>query len=366
MLVQSAAGLSCSQSMQPEQTSETQLRAAMADRTQEEKVLQQIEREVRMQEGAYKLLAACSQRDQALEASKSLLTCNARILALLSQLQRMRKTQILERVGHSTSEDVVPCTGKVSLSDLRIPLMWKDSEYFKNKGELHRCAVFCLLQCGTEIYDTDLVMVDRTLTDICFEDIIVFNKVGPGFQLRAELYSSSAVEDFSTAAQAPRKMSFLGGSLGCSSGKKIRAAFESTASCGYVSSAGRNIRPGHVSPPLPNQSALGPKYNLLAHTTLSIEHVREGFKTHDLMLSVTEDSPYWLPLYGNMCCRLVAQPLCIIQTVISGTLKVKLEEDVDHWENFYCVLTGQTLLCYQCQEDLKSEGKPLLVIPITK
>lgn len=40
-------------------------------------------------------------------------------------------------------------------------------------SELHRCAVFCLLQCGTQIYDTDLVMVDRTLTDICFEDTVV-------------------------------------------------------------------------------------------------------------------------------------------------------------------------------------------------
>lgn len=53
-----------------------------------------------MREGASKLLAACSRREQALEASKSLLTCNARILALLSQLQRMRKAQILQRVGH--------------------------------------------------------------------------------------------------------------------------------------------------------------------------------------------------------------------------------------------------------------------------
>lgn len=40
-------------------------------------------------------------------------------------------------------------------------------------SELHRCAVFCLIQCGTEIHDTDLVMVDRTLTDICFEDTII-------------------------------------------------------------------------------------------------------------------------------------------------------------------------------------------------
>lgn len=66
---------------------------------QDQEVLKLIEREIRMQEGACKLLAACSQREQALEASKSLLTCNARILALLSQLQKMRKAEILEREG---------------------------------------------------------------------------------------------------------------------------------------------------------------------------------------------------------------------------------------------------------------------------
>ncbi len=36
----------------------------------------------------------------------------------------------------------------------------------------------------------------------------------------------------------------------------------------------------------------GPKYNLLAHTTLRIEHVQEGFKTHDL--SLTAAGKYWL------------------------------------------------------------------------
>uniref|UniRef100_A0A4W6FC82 Rhotekin b n=1 Tax=Lates calcarifer TaxID=8187 RepID=A0A4W6FC82_LATCA len=278
-----------------------------------------------MREGASKLLAACSQREQALEASKSLLTCNARILALLSQLQRMRKAQILKRMGHR-SEGV---QGYIVCMDLRIPLMWKDSEYFKNKGELHRCAVFCLLQCGTEIYDTDLVIVDRTLTDICFEDTIIFNEVGPEFQLCVELYSSCAVEDFSPGVLGPRRAS--------SSGKKIREA---------------------------EHGNVGPKYNLLAHTTLRIENVQEGFKTHDLSLAAAEDSPFWLPLYGNMCCRVVAQPLCMIQPVISGQLK--LGEDLNCQENVYGVLRGQSLLCYQSQEDLESEDKPLLVIPIKK
>lgn len=40
-------------------------------------------------------------------------------------------------------------------------------------AELHRCAVFCLLQLGGEIFDTDMVIVDRTLTDICFDNTIV-------------------------------------------------------------------------------------------------------------------------------------------------------------------------------------------------
>lgn len=41
-----------------------------------------------MREGAYKLLLACSKREQVLNASKNLLTCNARIKAYLAQLQR--------------------------------------------------------------------------------------------------------------------------------------------------------------------------------------------------------------------------------------------------------------------------------------
>uniref|UniRef100_A0A673CE91 Rhotekin 2b n=1 Tax=Sphaeramia orbicularis TaxID=375764 RepID=A0A673CE91_9TELE len=292
----------------------------------DEEVLQQIEREVRMRDGASKLLAACSQREQALEASKNLLTCNARILALLSQLQKMRKAQILQRVGNRSGHKIVTCTGKLAFSDLRIPLMWKDSEYFKNKGELHRCAVFCLLQCGSEIYDTDLQMVDRTLTDICFEDTIVFsNDVGPEFQLRVELYSSCAAEDFFPGAAGPRRGSHSGGSaMGSFTGKKIRAVFESAAVCGSMSSGG-DAGPGSASPSLcPDLSALGPKFNLLAHTTLTLSHVQERFKTHDLSLLAAEESPFWLPLYGNMCCRLVAQPLCMLQAGISGQLQIKV------------------------------------------
>lgn len=48
---------------------------------------------MRMREGAYKLLLACSKREQVLNASKNLFTCNARIKAYLTELQRKKEEE---------------------------------------------------------------------------------------------------------------------------------------------------------------------------------------------------------------------------------------------------------------------------------
>eukprot|EP00061_Rhincodon_typus_P005616 g25347.t1 len=56
-----------------------------------------IDYEIRMRDGTCKLLAACTQREQALEAAKSLLTCNTRIMAYMSELQRMKEAQVRQR-----------------------------------------------------------------------------------------------------------------------------------------------------------------------------------------------------------------------------------------------------------------------------
>jgi hypothetical protein len=67
-----------------------------------------------------------------------------------------------------------PCMARVSLSDLRMPLIWRDTDHFKNKGDYRRFAVFCLARIGTEIYDTTLLCpVDRSLTDLTFPDVLI-------------------------------------------------------------------------------------------------------------------------------------------------------------------------------------------------
>ena len=66
------------------------------------------------------------------------------------------------------------CSGRLGLTELRLPLMWKDTDYFKNRGDYRRFAVFCLAKVGTEGVDTSLVTpVDRSSTDITFPDAIV-------------------------------------------------------------------------------------------------------------------------------------------------------------------------------------------------
>ncbi|XP_056125971.1 rhotekin isoform X2 [Rhinichthys klamathensis goyatoka] len=327
-------------------------------------IQKKIDYEIRMREGACKLLAACSQRDQALEASKSLLTCNARIMAYMSELQRMKEAQVMQRIARRSSDagpmdDRSPCKGKVAISDLRIPLMWKDTEYFKNKGELHRCAVFCLLQLGGEIFDTDMVMVDRTLTDICFDNTIVFNEAGPGFELRVELYSCCSEDDYS-AGSTPRKLaSKLSSSLGRSTGKKMKAGLEPGACSPTSNGGGATIL-------LPVPSVPGPKYHLLAHTTLNLSHVQDSFRTHDLTITGNEECSYWLPLYGSVCCRLAAQPHCMTQQMMSGCLRVKLGGEPQGWTNVYGVLKGTNLFCYHQKEDMEASVEPVLTIGINK
>uniref|UniRef100_A0A670ZRZ0 Rhotekin n=1 Tax=Pseudonaja textilis TaxID=8673 RepID=A0A670ZRZ0_PSETE len=321
-----------------------------------------IDHEIRMREGACKLLAACTQRPQALEVTKSLLVCNNRILAYMAELQRMKEAQVMQHMARRPSEagstdSRLPCRGRICVSDLRIPLMWKDTEYFKNKGDLHRCAVFCLLQIGTEIYDTEMVLVDRTLADICFETSVLFTEAGPGFELKIELYSAALEEDSALSATPKKLASRLSSSLGRSSGKQVRAALDGSSSGGN----------GGCSPlllPLAPTTA-GPKYQLLACAHLGLAHIQDAFRTHDLVVTGNEESSFWLPLYGSLCCRLVAQPSCMVEQVMAGFLKVQQGEQLD-WPRLFCVLRGTNLLCYRHPQDVEGQEEAAFTIAINK
>ncbi|XP_065778480.1 rhotekin-2 isoform X1 [Muntiacus reevesi] len=330
-----------------------ELRAAGLAAQQDCSIQEKIDLEIRIREGIWKLLSLSTQKGQILQAVKNLMVCNARIMAYTLELQKLEE-QIATQAGkceeNFESKERTACRGKIAISDVRIPLMWKDSDHFSNKERSQHYAIFCLFKMGAEVFDTEMVIVDKTITDICFENVTIFNEAGPDFQIKVEVYSCCTEE--SSITNTPKKLAKkLKTSISKATGKKISSVLqEDHEMCLSFSSA-----------------IYGAKYSLLAHTTLSLESAEDSFKTHNLSVNGNEESSFWLPLYGNMCCRLVAQPTCMAEDVFAGFLnKQQMVGGLIHWRRLYCVLRGGKLYCFYTPEEIEAKVEPALIVSINK
>ncbi|KFW76060.1 Rhotekin-2, partial [Manacus vitellinus] len=322
----------------------------------ERDIQEKIDFEIRMREGICKLLAVSTQKDQLLRAVKSLMVCNARIRAYRTQLQSHAGEPDPCRAGEQSSEngtkDRVACRAKVAISDIRIPLMWKGSDHFSNKEKSQRYAVFCLFRMGAEVFDTEVIIVDKAITDICFENVTIFDEARPDFQVKVEVYSCCTEESL-CITNTPKKLAKkLKTSLSKATGKKLKAALEEDST--------ESLLPA-------DPVILEAKYSLLAYTTLGLESAEDNFRTHNLTITGNEESSFWLPLYGNMCCRLVAQPSCMARDVMAGFLnQQQTVGSLTSWQRLYCVLRGGKLLCYYSPEEIEAKLEPALTVSINK
>ncbi|XP_042357507.1 rhotekin-2 [Plectropomus leopardus] len=330
--------------------------SALFLQTENTNIQEKLDFEIRMREGAYKLLLACSKREQVLNTSKNLQTCNARIKAYLTQLQKTKEEQDLRgavmRLSDPVSDDRVPCNGTIALSGLRFPLMWRDTAYFNNRGSSRRVAVFCLMQIGSEVFDTEMVVVDRSVTDICFEGVTIFKDADPHFELKVELWSC-AIEEELTLVNTPKKLAKkLRSSFGRSSGKKLCPLLDSPDPDTFLQY---------------NPIPVGAKYSLLAYTSLCLPEAEGSFQSHSLIVLQDAEWSSWLPLYGNLCCRLVAQPACMTQSMMTGYLSQKQSvEGIYRCCSLYCVLSAGVLSCYFTPEEIDAKVQPTLNVPISK
>uniref|UniRef100_A0A8C3TUM6 Rhotekin-2 n=1 Tax=Catharus ustulatus TaxID=91951 RepID=A0A8C3TUM6_CATUS len=308
-----------------------------------------------MREGICKLLAVSTQKEQLLCAVKNLMVCNTRIRAYRAELQG-RKEPSLGRTEEQSSEngtkDWTACRAKVAISDIRIPLLWKGSDHFSKKEKSQRYAVFCLFRIGAEVFDTEVTIVDEAITDICFENVIIFDEASPDFQVKVELYSCCTEESL-CITNTPKKLAKkLKTSLSKATGKKLKVALEEDT----------------TEPLLPADPVIhGAKYSLLAYTTLGLESAEDNFRTHNLTITGNEESSFWLPLYGNLCCRLVVQPYCMTRDMMAGFLnQQQMVGGLTSWRRLYCVLRGGKLLCYYSPEEIEAKVEPALTVSINK
>ncbi|KFQ20012.1 Rhotekin-2, partial [Mesitornis unicolor] len=318
-------------------------------------IQEKIDFEIRMQEGICKLLAVSTQKDQRLKAVKNLMVCNAHICAYRTELQSQKEELVLckteEQPSETGTKEQVACKAKVAISDIRIPLMWKHSDHFSNKEKSQRYAVFCLFRMGAQVFSTEVAIVDKAVTDICFENVTIFEEARPDFQVKVEVYSCCAEESSRNTSKGLAKK--LKTSLSRSAGRKRKAALEEDSTESLL-------------PTDPVIQFSGEKYSLLAYTILGLESAEDKFRTHDLTITGDQKSSFWLPLYGSMCCRLVAQPSCMARDMMAGFLNQQMTGSLNSWRRLYCVLRGCKLFCYNSPEEMEAKLEPALTVSINK
>ncbi|VVC35413.1 Anillin homology domain,Pleckstrin homology domain,PH domain-like [Cinara cedri] len=282
---------------------------------------QKMEFEMKMREGTTRLLAACKHQTQSLQAAKSLLTSNERMTAYIAELHK--KSREPPQIGWNCGK------ARVSLSDLRLPLMWRDTDHFKNKGDYRRFAVFCLAKIGTQLFDTSLMFpVDRSMTDVTFNDVLLFENIGPDFKLELEVYAHVLRDDFSIAS-TPRKIkNTLHSSISRTVGKKLAATLRDEL----------------------NSSKIGPNFELMGSANLTLEEVDDRVHTHDIKIESTQNRNNQLPLFGHFCCRLAAQPQCISSPVYSGYIRLRSQAS-----SSWATLQAFELSVWSSEEEAKSQ-----------
>ncbi|CAG0883467.1 unnamed protein product [Cyprideis torosa] len=256
--------------------------------------------ESELKDGAVRLLKAASGQVQVqLQAAKSLITSNARL-----DSYRMASRRNCQAVTVTSASNAPVTPARITLSDVRIPLMWKGEEHFKNKGELRRFAVFLLVGIGSEIYDSALLMnIDRSVTDVCVDETFTFSSVPPNFVCDLKLYSCPVadLEGKIGAASSSGGVGTLRPST-LRAPQRIRHSLSRTLAPqrwkGNTTIASGIEDPGEIDIP----------FTLLAKATLSRTAIAPEITTHDLMVEGVENqqlsSRQQLPLFGHFCCRL--------------------------------------------------------------
>lgn len=259
----------------------------------------------------------------------------------LSAKQRAKNKQRELLMQKITSLSNINCNmainnrASVSVSEIRIPLMWRDVDHFKNRGDYKRFAIFCLLKIDSQIYDTQLICdVDRQVTDVTFDDLVVFNEIEHNFELGLEVYTCVYLEQFSLSS-TPRKLKEkLTSSVSRAMGRRLATQ---TASVNYT----KELQAYDKSY----------RFALIANATLRLSDASDSVKTYDLVLaspgahnrhyqgdswshrthgsgqpmdpaSARDADKNTLPLFGHFCCKLLVRPDVFDKNIKTGYLRV--------------------------------------------
>lgn len=342
--------------------------------------------ENQMIKGTARFLAACKNEEQSLEAGKRLHLSKTRRDMLKYELNKLKRvggrasplnSTIINSNGGSSSSQSRPSYAGISISDVRIPLMWKRKDHLKDVGDNRRFAVFCLARIGSQIYDSALISpIDRTQTDINLNDVFLFNKVSSHFEITIEVYSKLLNGNNSTSSLVKEAEDFLGKtpqkivrSISKAVGKKLLMS-------NNVMSNNEDLNPKQEKQLSEEVFNVGPKFEMIASVTLNIDNCSHDVETHELYVE-DRKSQNCPPMFGAICCRLAALPYCCEDPVLQGQIQIKYDSkaskssantvvDFTSAKGVFASLMEWKLSIWLSKDQKESARRPVLVIPINR
>lgn len=115
----------------------------------------------------------------------------------------------------------------------------------------------------------------------------------------------------------------------------------------------------------------GPKFELIATSTLTLAEASDLPHTHDLTLTTTSSSMNnnqfntKLPLFGHFCCRLAVQPDFMKTNYCTGNLKILSPND-NQFNDIYARLQAFKLTYWDNLEAFENNAEPKHSIEITR
>ena len=287
------------------------IRVKNTDTLGREDVLRKIEKERSLMAGASKLLQVCQNQVQRIEASKTLI------------LSRTREKAYQQELKLPTSRPPPKWKlGEVSLSDIRIPLVWNPDDLLNDKGDSRKFALFALVSCGTQVYDTSLVSpVDRQVADISFPDILTFSALSPSFKVLIQIYSYK----LETSTRPKNNLlSFIQ--------SKIRK---------------------------PKSNKNDPELVSLGSCSLDLSDASSAIQCFQIESELSGDTVDMVPiLFGKLCCRLGVHPYGTERPSLTGTLSVSWPESEIIIADCYAELVDWKLKLWTTYVEYKSGFLP--------
>lgn len=286
---------------------------------------------------------------------------SAKILALMREIQQLRSAD----GSNSETTDTLgikACPAKLAISNIRIPLEWQEFESRHGKIDGHvNIGVFCLFRIGNQVMDTPtLVHVNRFTVDISFRDTIIFpEKVNADFTMEVEVYCSLPPEEITSHNKPSTPIKML---------KRFRSGSKSSSE--EVSSGSSFSSSFHDL-----ASSIPPhRFAIAGHAHLSLKDISNSCKTFVLKRGAVgssgtastggHDLPL-LPLWGQICCRLIAEPDCATAQRISGFINLqRMVSGLPDWIRMWCVVRQNRLRCWKNPEDV-GRRMPEQVIELT-